>query len=134
MKNRVLSVMLMLCLVVGCLASSQNSKAKTYKADNGKTVTLKGKIKKVKTELDQRKFTQKYATVYVLVLDKKITVKNDLGKEKVKELQIWNTTTKNQKKKLKQKVGKKVKVKGKIINMWGGSFYTNLLIDNVKIL
>lgn len=132
MKNKALSVVLVLCLLVGCLAEPKISQAKTYEADKGKIVTLKGKVKRIKHQVDDPRF-KKNQTSYVLVLDKKIKI-NCLGTPfKVKKIDIL-TISKKHFKKLKKKVGKRVKAKGHIVSYGVNFTYTGMALMEAKIL
>lgn len=112
MKKRISAMWMVLAISLSCFLNAAVIQAKTYKADTDKTYSFTGRLEKIKFGRGKGVMH----TGYFLILDKKIKVKSEDfgGPSKEKRLQIV-VETKSLQKKLKKKLGKRVKIKGKLI-------------------
>lgn len=111
---RLLTVIMILGTLV--FTSCPVSHAKVYK--EGKKYVFTGKVKKIRWQ----HINGTWQTSYALTLNKKIKVNTQvLGKTKERKIQIWGET-KKLRKKIKNCVSKKVKVKGRL-DVHGSSYY-----------
>lgn len=130
MKKRVISLLAVFFLLMSSFLNMTVSGAKTYNADAGKKYTFSGKVQKVRFGIANGSCH----TGYVLYLDKKIKVKSEFwGKTTEKRVQFV-VKSKSMQKKLKNSIGKKVKVKGKLIPGITSHYCANYGILNVKVL
>lgn len=128
MKKRVISLLAVFFILVSSFTNMTVSGAKTYHADSGKKYAFSGKVQKVTFGLANGP----YHTGYVLYLDKKIKVNSEyFGKTTEKRVQFV-VISKSMQKKLQKRIGKKVKVKGKLIPGKTSHYCANYGISNVK--
>jgi hypothetical protein len=132
MKRKAILVIIMLTLIsFATPCFNYECFAKTYSSDNAKSYTLKGKIKKVSYyHVNGQKLKG-----YRLCLSKKIKIKSSFwgGTMKVKQVQII-PKTKKQENKIKKYLGKKIKIKGNLIDGFNAWYIDQFAIINAKII
>lgn len=130
---RTVGVYFLICILFlgGITFAGEKASARIYSGEQDHTYTFTGKLKKVKFKTGNGS----KAVGYALYLKKKIKVKSDFmgGISKEKRLQI-NATSASERNKIRRKVGKTIKVKGKIIAGMTGYYFTNYAIFGAKLV
>lgn len=125
-----LLVLLVVILMSVMTMNNQQCYAKSYSTDSGKNYTFKGKVKKITYYHSNGQKLKGYR----IYLPKKIKIKSSFwgGTFKVKQLQVI-PKSKKQERKIKKKLGKKITVRGMLVDGMTAWYSDQFAVINAKI-